>query len=152
MAVIVAQMVERLLPTPDIYSLSPVISKFDLLSTVFKNFIEKTKIKIKQAGMVHFLKHIKFCFRQMHKTLTCLSLKNVHMWVLREECVIVVDVVVVDDDVVVVLLCKIIMSHFVLGPSSMRYTIFFASNETWRCHSQKIGQRGRYLEQEMLPE
>ena len=120
MAVIVAQMVERLLPTPDIYSLSPVISKFDLLSTVFKNFIEMTKIKIKQAGMVHFLKHIKFCFRQMHKTLTCLSLKNVHMWVLREECVIVVDVVVVDDDVVVVvvLLCKIIMSLYYVLISS----------------------------------
>ena len=52
-AVVVAQLVERSLPTPEIRGSNPVIGKllyrtFNCLSTV--NCIEKTKIKKKEAG------------------------------------------------------------------------------------------------------
>ena len=44
----VAQLVERLLPTPEIRGSNPAIGKFYLLSTAFvKSCIEKTKIKEK---------------------------------------------------------------------------------------------------------
>ena len=49
-AVVVAQLVERSLPTPEIHSLYPDICKF--LSTNGK--IEKTKIKKKWPGMDRF--------------------------------------------------------------------------------------------------
>ena len=42
---VVAQLVERSLPTPEIRGSNPVVSKSSLLSTVLKNSIEKTKIK-----------------------------------------------------------------------------------------------------------
>ena len=48
-AVVVAQLVERLLSTPEICGLSPDISK--MLSTNCR--IEKTKIKKKRLGMAH---------------------------------------------------------------------------------------------------
>ena len=51
-AVVVAQLVERLLPTPEIYSLIPDIGK--ILST--NCTIEKTKLKKKRLGMDHLLK------------------------------------------------------------------------------------------------
>ena len=43
--VVVVQLVERSVPTPGITSLIPVIDKFDLLLTLFKNCIENTKIR-----------------------------------------------------------------------------------------------------------
>ena len=50
---VVAQLVERLLPTPDIHSLNSVISKSYLLSTVLK-LISKDENKEKRPGMAHF--------------------------------------------------------------------------------------------------
>ena len=56
--VVVAQLVERSLPTPEIHGSNPVISKllyrtFNCLSAA--NCIEKTKIKKKKRpGMAHF--------------------------------------------------------------------------------------------------
>ena len=41
MAVVVAQLVERSLPTPKIRSLNPVIGNFDLLSTEIKRQKER---------------------------------------------------------------------------------------------------------------
>ena len=57
-AVVVAQLVERSLPTPGVRGLNPVIGKllywaFKRLATV--NCIEKTKIKKKRPGMAQFL-------------------------------------------------------------------------------------------------
>ena len=51
-----AQLVERLLPTPEVRGSNPVIGKllywiFNYLPTV--NCIERTKIKKKRPGMVH---------------------------------------------------------------------------------------------------
>ena len=49
---VVAQLVERLLPTPDIHNLKPDIGKI-----LFANCtIEKTKIKKKWLGMAHLKK------------------------------------------------------------------------------------------------
>ena len=49
-AVVVAQLVERSLPTLEIRGLSPVIGTIFLLaSTVLKSFVEKTNIKRKEA-------------------------------------------------------------------------------------------------------
>ena len=52
-AVVVAQVVERLLPKPEICSSNPVIGK--MLSTNLSTYciIEKTKIKKKRPGMAH---------------------------------------------------------------------------------------------------
>ena len=50
MAVVEAQLVERLLLTPEIRSLNPDISK--ILAT--NCTIEKSKIKKKRPGMAHF--------------------------------------------------------------------------------------------------
>ena len=54
----VAQLVERLLPMPEVSSTNPVISKIYLYWTFvyFKLFIEKTKIKKKEAGNGPFLR------------------------------------------------------------------------------------------------
>ena len=55
-AVVVAQLVERSLPIPDVRSLNPVIGKH-LYWTLFTfNCIEKTKIKEKEAGNGPFKK------------------------------------------------------------------------------------------------
>ena len=51
-AVVVAQLVERSLPTPEIHGVNPDIGK--ILST--NCTIEKTKIKKKSHGMAHFKK------------------------------------------------------------------------------------------------
>ena len=54
-AVVVAQLVERSLPTSEIRGLNPDVGK-----SLFTNCtIEKTKIKIKRPGMAHLLKIIK---------------------------------------------------------------------------------------------
>ena len=47
---VVAQLVERSLPTPEVRGWNPVIS--EILFTV--NCIEKTKLKIKRTGMANF--------------------------------------------------------------------------------------------------
>ena len=55
--VVVAQLVERSLLTPEVRSSNPVIGK--LLSDIYLitvNWIEKTKMKKKRPGMAHFLK------------------------------------------------------------------------------------------------
>ena len=54
-AVVVAQLVERLLPIPEVCGSNPVIGK-NLHSTFTVNCIEKTKIKKKRPGMAHFFK------------------------------------------------------------------------------------------------
>lgn len=43
--VVVAQLVERSIPPPEIYGSIPVIGKFDLLSTVSKKEAEKCKVE-----------------------------------------------------------------------------------------------------------
>ena len=53
MVVVVAQLVEWTLTTPEIRGLNPVIVKFYL--PIF-NFVERTKIKKKRPRMVHLLK------------------------------------------------------------------------------------------------
>ena len=52
----VAQLVERLLPTPEVLSSKPVIGKFIYL-TFTVNCIEKTKINEKEVGNGPFLKN-----------------------------------------------------------------------------------------------
>ena len=55
-AVVVAQLVERSLPIPEVRGSNPVIGK-NLYRTFTVNCIEKTKIKKKRPGMAHFLKN-----------------------------------------------------------------------------------------------
>ena len=52
---VVAQLVERLLPIPEVRSSNPVIGK-NLYWTFAVNCIEKTKIKKKRPGMAHLKK------------------------------------------------------------------------------------------------
>ena len=52
---VVAQLVEQSLPTAEIHGLNPVIAKFITLNCS-KNYIEKTKIKKKEAGNGPFKK------------------------------------------------------------------------------------------------
>ena len=54
-AVVVAHLVERLLPIPEVCSSNPFISKKNYW-TFTVNCIEKTKIKKMRPGMVHFFK------------------------------------------------------------------------------------------------
>ena len=56
-AVVLAQLVEQLLPIPEILGSNPVIGK-NLYWTCTVNCIEKTKIKKKRSGMAHFLTNI----------------------------------------------------------------------------------------------
>ena len=53
-AVVVAQLVERSLPIPEVRSLNPVIGKN--LFVYCQLCIEKMKIKKKRPGMAHFFK------------------------------------------------------------------------------------------------
>ena len=56
MAVAVAQMVKRLLPTPELRGSNPVIGKLLYIERLFTfNCIEKTKIKKKNQEMAHFV-------------------------------------------------------------------------------------------------
>ena len=56
LAVVVAQLVERLLPIPEVRGSNPVIGKDLNLTFVYCQLcIEKTKIKKKRPGMAHFL-------------------------------------------------------------------------------------------------
>ena len=54
-AVVVAQLVERLLPVPEVCGSNPVTGK-KIYGTFTVNCIKKTKIKKKVPGMAHFLK------------------------------------------------------------------------------------------------
>ena len=54
-AVVVAQLVERSLPIPEVHGSNPVISK-NLYWTFTANFIEKMTIRNKRLGMAHFFK------------------------------------------------------------------------------------------------
>ena len=53
LAVFVAQLIEWSLPIPEIQSSNPVIGNFYILSSVFKNCIENTKIKKKRPSIAH---------------------------------------------------------------------------------------------------
>ena len=55
--VVVAQLVERLLPIPEVRGSYPVIGN-NSYSTITVNCIEKTKIKKKRPGMAQFKKSI----------------------------------------------------------------------------------------------
>ena len=55
-AVVVAQLVERSHPTPEIRSLYPVIGKMLSTNLSTKSIIEKTKIKKTRPGIGHLLK------------------------------------------------------------------------------------------------
>ena len=57
MAVVVPQLVERLLPNPEVPGSNLVISK-NLYRTFTVNSIEKAKIKKKRPGMAHFLEKV----------------------------------------------------------------------------------------------
>ena len=70
-AVVVAQLVEQSLPTPEICSSNPGNSKFYLLSAV-KNCIEKKKINKKRQWMAHFFK--KWLYRA--RIAACLAIFN----------------------------------------------------------------------------
>ena len=52
-----AQLVERLLPIPEVRGSNPVIDK-KLYRTVIVNCIEKTKINKKRPGMAHLKKEM----------------------------------------------------------------------------------------------
>ena len=55
MAVVVAQMVKRSLPAPELRGSNPVIGKLLYIERLFTfNCVEKTKIKKKKQGMAHF--------------------------------------------------------------------------------------------------
>ena len=52
-----AQLVERLLPIPEVFGSNPVIGKILYIENLFTlNCIEKTKIKKKEAGKGQFKK------------------------------------------------------------------------------------------------
>ena len=50
MPVVVAQLVERLLPHPEVYCSNPAISKIYFEHLFCVNWMEKTKVKTKEAG------------------------------------------------------------------------------------------------------
>ena len=53
LAVVVAQLAERLLLTPEVYSSNPAIDKIYIDDSFTANFIEKTKINKKWTRMAH---------------------------------------------------------------------------------------------------
>ena len=53
---VVAQLVERSLPIPEVHGSNLVIDKLLYLTMFTVNCIEKTKIKKKRPGMAHFCK------------------------------------------------------------------------------------------------
>ena len=57
-AVVVTQLVECLLPIPEVCGSNPVIGK-NLYRTINVNFIEKTKVKKNRPGMAHLKKNEK---------------------------------------------------------------------------------------------
>ena len=70
LAVFVAQLIEWSLPIPEIQSSNPVIGNFYILSSVFKNCIENTKIKKKRLGMAHektysAYRNAKLCYQDL---------------------------------------------------------------------------------------
>lgn len=57
--VVVAQLIERALPTPGIHGSNPVIGTFYLQSTLFKSCIENTKIMKRRPVMAHLKNFVK---------------------------------------------------------------------------------------------
>ena len=59
-AVVVAHLVERLLPAPEVRGSNPVIGNFFCRTFVYCQlyYIEKTKIKKKRPGLAHFINMI----------------------------------------------------------------------------------------------
>ena len=55
-AVVVAQLVEWSLLTPEVHGLNPVIGKHLYRTFVYFQLLRKTKIKKKRTGMAHFFK------------------------------------------------------------------------------------------------
>ena len=53
-AVLVAQLVERSLPIPEVHSSNPVVGKIQIEHLLTVNCIEKTKIKKKRQGIALF--------------------------------------------------------------------------------------------------
>ena len=72
-AVVVAQLVEWLLPMPEVCGLNPVFGK-KLYLTFIVNCIEKTKIKKKRPGMTHFKKLILCTFDMIANNVGLFSL------------------------------------------------------------------------------
>ena len=58
-AVVVAQLVERLLPIPEVCISNPVIGKMNIEHFCTFNWIEKSKIKKKRPGMDHLIEPVK---------------------------------------------------------------------------------------------
>ena len=56
LVVVVAQLVERSLPIPEVHGSNPIISKKIILNIclLYISCIEKTKINKKRPGMAHF--------------------------------------------------------------------------------------------------
>ena len=82
---VVAQLVERSLPIPEVRSSNPVIGK-NLYRTFTVNCIEKTKINKKRPGMAHFLKKTIKTFRE-RKFLRELKIKSVAIFLIGIELV-----------------------------------------------------------------
>ena len=55
-ALVVDQLVERSLPTPEVRSLNPFVANFYIEHLLTVNYIEKTKINEKEAGSGPFIK------------------------------------------------------------------------------------------------
>ena len=70
---VVAQLVERLLPTPEIHGSSPAIGKILFTINWIKNCIEKMKIKKKRQGMAH-IKHFKSIHIEKYSQKTSINL------------------------------------------------------------------------------
>ena len=68
-AVVLAQLVERLLPKPEVRSSNPVISKIYIEHLFAVKCIEKTKINLKEAGQGPFFrKRRKLKLTEYYKT------------------------------------------------------------------------------------
>ena len=61
-----AQLVERLLPTPEVHGLNPVIRQTFILDIYRQLCIEKTKIKKKRPGKAHFLNITTCHYSRLH--------------------------------------------------------------------------------------
>ena len=75
----VAQLVERSLPIPEVHGSNPVISK-NLYRTFTVNCIEKTKIKKKRPGMAHFFKKTGTCCYAQSKVAMIKLLPVIFSW------------------------------------------------------------------------
>ena len=86
-AVVVAQLVERLLPIPGVLGSNSAIENFFIEHLFTVNCIEKTKIKKKRPGMAHFLKNTVFQLTKKRANVSigkndrlCLTLPSLGLW------------------------------------------------------------------------